>query len=409
MKNIISPNKLFAFTFAQVLIAYIFGMDGYAKTYLIKLSYMPLLLWLFAFIFFSLGDVCVRLLSEIFNGDIKNYKYLLKEKIELVNIRRLRIINLISTLGLFITSGLIIAHTGALPLLTIISQSKSISQINQEQVNAMPGLFGMHMLIIYVLEYGIGILLLQLLFAKKRFVIEILALSIVAILSGILDGKRQNLAMFICFFFMIIVNAKNTLPDKFKINYKIITITSSVVILMFSLIYFMTYIRLDASGYSGEVFGEPLRYLSMPLINFESLYTNAGLLGSEFDLLAPFNYLLPAKFGVERGIDSFQLPEPSSPYGFFAMAYINWFGIFGVAYYSLILGVMSGWVYSKIDKSPFYLLLYCHMVWAIIMSHTYNHFLTITFMPLQVFAILLLYYLLSIRFSLAKLKISFLK
>jgi hypothetical protein len=148
--------------------------------------------------------------------------------------------------------------------------------------------------------------------------------------------------------------------------------------------YKISFSRLLESGYSDQAFFEPLRYITLPLINLEFIANKISLLGDTFSPNRLFDLMMPAKIaGEDRGFLLADLPEPSSPSGFYSQALVHAGGIFGVALYSFIIGAFCKKIFNIIFINPFYFIFYGFISWSIITSHSYNHFLTITFIPLQ--------------------------
>jgi len=382
--RILSPKFLILLAFLQVCIAYLTNMETTATQYSISLNYLPLLLWFLAFVFVALGAELSDLIFR-YKGGLAQANYKFKLLIYNININKLNILYLFSFCGLITTSLLIVSDAGVIPIVAIISQSKGIGELNKAQADSLPGLYGLHSLMTFLMEYIIGLLLFKSIFdLNNKTNVRILWGGLIVFIATIIGGKRQDLAIFICFISV-------ALWCSIKINgglitrhhKKILRRFFGVVLLSLAAIAYISFSRLDAAGYGDETVNEPLRYISMPLINLESLSETAGWVGLEPDIVKPLDFLLPAKIGVERGVATIPVPEPTSPSGFFSMAYLYWGGIVGLIIYSFFVGIFSGYIYNKAASSPMYLLFYGYIVWSLLMSHTYNHFLTITFLPLQ--------------------------
>lgn len=382
--RLLSPTFLITLAFLQVIVAYFISMEDTAVQYSLTLNYFPLLLWFIAYISLILGDRFAALLFRQRGGmQQASIKFFLL--LSNADTSRLDFLYLVSLFGLLASSSIIAAYAGGLPVLAIISGSKEIGLLNEAQINALPGLYGIHAMLIALMEYCIGLLILKLMLLNNKAGVRILIGSIVIFLATIIEGKRQGLVMFICFVGVILFASVKLWRGKLMRHHnQIMRRIVGVALLGFVALAYITYSRLDAAGYGEEAISEPLRYLSLPLINLESLSGAAGWGGLESNLFKPLELLLPAKLGGEdRGIAIIPVPEPSSPSGFFSMAYLYWGGVFGLGMYALVVGFFSRYMFYKAGVSPLFLLFYGFIVWSLLMSHTYNHFLTITFIPLQ--------------------------
>jgi oligosaccharide repeat unit polymerase len=392
MNNALSPIKIMLLCIVQVILAYSVFMNIAAEKYAVILNYKPLILWSLAAYCFLFGVLFVKLIFYSLGIKIQDERCAFKSKLKIIKIDRLNSLYYFAFLGLIVTSLFIIIGTGGIPLLAIISQSKGISELNDLQSESLPGLYGMHAFMIVIMEYCVGLFVYVSLFLNKKISRKTIFGSLSIIIATLLEGKRQGLAIFICILGVAFMGAKNLIPINLIVKYNNIFRRYKVIALMSLVVFFcITYIRLSAVGYGDDTLLEPLRYLSLPLINLEYLSDKVEWFGLEFDAIKPLNYLLPAKFGIERGVASIMVPEPTSPSGYFAMAYLYWCGIYGLAFYSFCVGAFSEYFFIKAVSSPVGMLFYGYIVWAILMSHTYNHFLTITFIPMQ----LLVYYLIN--------------
>lgn len=390
--KLLSPTYLIALAFLQVSVAYLISMKATAESYGITLNYFPLLLWVIAFIFVTFGAHIAALLFRHRGGMMQaNVEFLLA--INKVDSSRLGLLYFVAFCGVLVTSFTIAAYAGGLPILSIISGSQEISALNEAQADALPGLYGIHAMMTALMEYCLGLLILKSLLLNNKAGVRIFLGSIVVVLATIIEGKRQGLAIFICFLGVIIFAAAKLQRGNFSRQYKrALRLFVGLALLSFMAVAYVTFVRLDAAGYGEEAIQEPLRYASMPLINLESLSSVAGWWGLELNLFKPLDFLLPAKLGFERGVATIPVPEPTSPSGFFSMAYLYWGGVLGLSVYALAVGLFSGYVFFKAAASPLFLLFYGFIVWSLLMSHIYNHFLTITFIPLQFIVLLIVKY-----------------
>lgn len=388
----LSPAFLIGLSFLQVIFAYLTNMDEIAEQYSTNLSYIPLYLWLVAFAFVVLGNFVFTLLDRR-ASTIGQMNYEFFSSIIRIDYFRLYFLFWLSIIGLSLTMWLISFYAGGTPIFQIISGSKGSSLLNEMQAYALPGLYGFHALLISLLEYCIGALILKNIFTGADNKSKLILGIIIIVIACLIEGKRQGIVMFLFFIGVVILYASKVMMGKStQVFLSIRNIFIVLSVLLFIIVTFITYVRLEgteAIGYGDQTAYEPLRYLSLPLLNLEALSSIAGLEGYKIDLLKPFEHMLPAKLFLERGEIDIRLPEPTSPSGLFAMCYLYWGGVFGIIIYAFLVGLFSGFIYSRAVRSSFFLMFYGFIAWSLVMSHTYNHFLTITFLPLQLIVMIL--------------------
>lgn len=399
--RIVSPSNLSLINFFQILLVYSLYMETVGEMYSIDLNYYPLALWALSLFSLMIGDfLCV-----VWNKNrvaLDKSDRIFYDRIISLSSYKLNILGFLSFSSLFITSALIYNHSGSLPIFEIIRQKRDITEFNEGQAFALPGLYGAHAFGIILLEYWLGLTMLRAYIANSRLGPLFLLGCCIAVVVVNIDGKRQGMAMLVCYFMSSIFLIRQVVPRSWREIRRIFGMSlpflSVFLIFIVCAMVYITYQRMSLDESVDNFIFEPLRYLAMPLINLEWLAADAGLTGFNLELLKPFYFLFPAKSDlIDRTNLGISVLEPTAPLGLFTIFYLFGGGVFGIAIYSLLVGWFSRYVLIRSRESPFYLLFYGYIVWSLIMAHSYNHFLTITFIPLQAATGLILAFIFSER------------
>lgn len=383
------PSIVFFCCYLQIVIAYVLAMDVAAEMYGVPLGYSGLLLWTISFLVLAgVSEVVARfyarkdavLNSDLFLNSLRN-----------ISSARLRVLLSVSIPLISFTTASIIAFYGGAPLILVAVYGLDQGDFNAMQADSTPGLFGAHALFIALTEIVLALIFIRKIAFSERIGFGFLACCLLVVAATLIDGKRQGMVVFfvllgISLFYCILLG----LVDERRIK-KWLLLFFVVMSMVFSIFYLVTDSRLNAAGfneYSFSAFYEPLRYLCLPLVNIEYLYGIFGLSGDFFDFIKPLEFLLPAKFLETRGALNYILPEPTSPMGIFAASWLWWGGVWGIVVYMGCVGILSFFVYTKSLKSPFFAILYGYVFWDLFASHTYNHFVTITYFPMQFICVL---------------------
>src|SRR6266516_3333264 len=93
--------------------------------------------------------------------------------------------------------------------------------------------------------------------------------------------------------------------------------------------------------------------------------------------------LMPWKWMVAVGLDERDLPrryEPWAPAGLYED--VQWsLGLGGCVVFSLLLGMFTTWCYRQALASPFCLLAYCQIAFSLILAHSFNEFISLSWIP----------------------------
>jgi len=389
----ISPWSLISLAFLQIVLAYLFYVEKAAAHYDgVIISYMPIVLWGFAVLAVYFGVFAARIITGPMCQKHSYQRFV--SALEHLSTTRLKIIFWTLVIVIFINGALIVREVGGVPLILIVSGQESVSNLNALQKLAPPGLFGFNTFLLFSLEALLALFFMRKYFFGSNCGIPLWFGVVVVVFAATLTGKRQGLVIF---FILVLVCLSVAYVLSRSRNVKLIKPVRSPFFYIFlslatlSLIYFLiTFYRLGSTVELKETFLEPLRYLSLPIINLEFLWSVSGFGGLDLNVLKPFETLVPAKLMNGRGDIPFVLPEETSPLGFFALAWLSWGGVVGIMLYGVCVGFFCFVVYRRILVSPSATVIYGFLVWTLFASHTYNHFLTITFLPAQLVSVYLI-------------------
>lgn len=389
-----SPTKLAFLTFAQVVFAYLFFIEEWSAYYSMELNYGGLILWAFAFFGIFWGAFTAKELGFVFEYSFIKDLVAVLDSVSAVRLRIIFFVTLICLVGTVI--GIYMVY-GDFPIFMLANETKHISLIVEDQEGAAPGLFGLHRVFTAMASSLFCIALMRSVLLKKYNEIPFVITFLFVAFAGVVGGKREELVIFLTLiFFSFVVSAyiRDVLWKELglsgPVNIRSLVIFAILGLLFLGIMRWLTYIRLNSLGDADMTDSEILRYISLPLINLNAIWFYLGLEGFDFDALKPLALLLPAKLVEGRDSVPFNLPEPTSPLGFFATSWVYWGGALGVVVYSFVVGFFSQYVYSKVLKSPFFMVLYGFVGWDIVVSHTHNHFLTNAFLPSQIFILFVL-------------------
>jgi hypothetical protein len=132
-----------------------------------------------------------------------------------------------------------------------------------------------------------------------------------------------------------------------------------------------------------DTWTEIVAYQEFPLINLEAQCQRVGFGPYRFDLLYSFQRWIPYKLIAATGIASMAHPDhpiPSSPAGLYED--IQWStGLWGVVGFSITIGTILQWLYRNSLDRLICLLIYCQCAFALLVAHSFNEFLIITYDP----------------------------
>ncbi|AFY32516.1 O-antigen polymerase [Calothrix sp. PCC 7507] len=385
-RKIVSPEVLFLLGTLQALSPYIIWfIQGPNESYNYEITYLPLVIWSTGYFFFWLGTRIFKPKLDYISPDIVKISFTTLNRIILI-LSTLIIIQIIGIVGTY----------GFLPIFEFFSGNININDVNNNAVETGFGQLGVFVVSLFFLNGLLLSLVIKSVELNVKLYFFFVVNLLIAAFGTLITGKRQGLFILIFYLFSGLSIRFNS-PLKTFINIFGFRISKQLQTLLYFLIpviliYFMGFmasLRIG-SGYQISGTDETINYLQWPLINLEAQCEQAGLGPYKFNPVYTFVGLLPYRLyeTYVMNNDLPILPEQSSPVGFYGG--LHWgLGIVGVIIFSFIFGMISKYFYSKSFSSLSHLLVYSQITWTLITSHTYNHFLTLVFLPLPALCFLI--------------------
>jgi hypothetical protein len=139
----------------------------------------------------------------------------------------------------------------------------------------------------------------------------------------------------------------------------------------------------NQGNYKRTSLGELIAYQEFSLVNFEIQCASGGLGPNRIDYLMWLRRLVPWKLMDAVGLGDTEMPpryEPWAPAGLYED--LQWsLGLIGVVLYAFFLGLVTMWCYRRALCSPFYLLAYCQMSFSLMLAHSFNEFISLSWIP----------------------------
>jgi oligosaccharide repeat unit polymerase len=389
-RRLFAPEVIFAASTIAALSPYLLWYLGYKPPGVqrLDLTFLPALVWGCGFTSFLVGSRLIR------NGSGTDAVFRLRQQ------------NLPITFLLYAGLAVILAQVylavkdvyGVVPLLDYLSSDGAVDvgAANDQQQYSGYGQLGLFTASLYALNSLLLLAMLQWLTWRRgsRVLIGLAVLTVA--FAHLLNAKRQGLysALFYILVGLSIYSGSPTrafaalLPWARSRTLAKICLGSLAIILVVGFGYIAsirTRGRVEAST------DEIVTYLQYPLVNFEAQCLAAGIGPGDFTLLGPLRNLAPYKYAGLA--DSFTVTIPkrilSAPSGIYE--YIHWYwGITGVMLYSLVLGIVSRWLYDRTLGGLTYLLCYCYFAVALAMAHSNNQVLILSYVPVPVLFVFLL-------------------
>ena len=379
---LIRPDRLFLLAASLALFPYmLWATGGGVSEARFDVGYQPVIVWLVAYVSFRAGSLLVPGSVPATAGfDLRPCA------------KRITTASVIATIALLAQIAWATKVYGTLPLFSYIAGNgmMDVGTANEMQYNAAFGQLGL-LLVCTNVANGLILLLVILNGQQKRKRLFLLgALLFSALLSTLMNGKRQGVLICAVYLGVGLLIQSGSLQGVFKfvpfvpkrksLRYAVLL---GSVWLGFYLMGKLADIRTQgANGYSGVE--ETIRNLEFPLLNLSTQCEQAGGLGPyEFSARYPLQHLLPDRLIGGTFSDDISSPakvEPTSPSGMFEMIHWGW-GLLGIISYSLFLGALCTNAYNKAFRDLRYFLIYPYFAYALFTAHTYNHFLNVTFVP----------------------------
>jgi oligosaccharide repeat unit polymerase len=387
-KIFFKPEILFLIGTLQALSPYIiWSFYGLNKSYSYTTTYIPVIIWTTGYLSFWFGTKFIKN-TELFQSNL----------LQQVNWNRFNFVLLLTLMLSCICIAQSILLYGGIPLAQYASNTVTVGDINEIQKDATAGQLGFLSSLLFFLNSLILLLIIRDFDSGKKHTLVLFAAAFIEVFGGLMAGKRQSLLITSLFVLcglslrysnpleaiMTMIN----IPSNKLIRFSVLAIMASLFVWMMGSMFALRTGNIN-SDYSGA--NEIMTYLEFPLINLESQCEIIGFGFTQNNFFYPFNGLLP--YGMTQDFLSStsslpRYPEPTAGAGFYGA--LHWgLGINGTIFFSFISGMISKFFYNRSSHNIFYLLAYCQITWTLISAHTYNHFLTLLFIPVPVFVLLL--------------------
>jgi oligosaccharide repeat unit polymerase len=393
-KLLFAPEILFLIGTVQSLFPYIIWFfNGLNKNYAYTTTYVPITIWITGYLSFWLGARLMRGTKPIQADFLAVVKW---DKFNLI-------LGLIFGL-VCIVIGQAIEVYGGIPLLQYASSTSHVTDVNDLQNNASAGQFGLLLSLLLFLNALILMLIIRSFESGRKYTLIFLVLALTEIFGGLMAGKRQALLITASFIicglalrynnpFKPILHIANIPNNSLTKLFLPIALSSAIVWVMGAMIG----LRTGNAATSGT--DEILTYLELPLINLESQCERIGFGLEQNNFIYPLVTLLP--YGLIQNIllsakDLPSYPEPTASAGFYGALHWGW-GLYGTIGFSFIVGLICKYLYNKSSSSIFHFLAYCQICWTLISAHSYNHFVTLMFIPVPVMILFLFSKFVEIR------------
>lgn len=350
--------------------------------YTYSISYTPILYWALGYLAFLLGALPI---GGQLSGSSSSSAPIALQALHW-NQKNILLILLVAV---SIQSILVFSLYGGVPLLLFVTGEMDVFQVNELQVGSGFGQLGILLLTLFSLQ---ALLLSEILIAnakKEPRPLRILFLFTLLVLLSISAGKRQGLFILV---FFVSVGLSLTMGNPLKAALKSLGLPPSKsnvwLAALASIAILIGVSELVGSLRIGhaEVYERPVlvTYLELPLINFESQIETAGLGPFRFSPGALLKGFIPAKLKSDADDDAaLRLPEPTAPSGFFGIFQWN-VGLIPTLILCAAIGKLCGLIYRASYRNLAALFSYSQIAWALLGAHSYNHFLTLLFLPVPI-------------------------
>lgn len=384
-RKIFQPEVVFTIAAVQALLPYpIWYFFGPYKELPYQPTYLPAVIWLIGWISFQLGCLFVR--RPLPSGP----KFSMRRSQTSVSL-----LLLVGILCLLLQIAGAVRVYGSFPLLSYLRADGAIDVniANDLQEQSALGQFG---LMVSSLEIAtaflLGLLLSSYATGKKSGFLTSIALIVLSI-THLINGKRGGIIMTLfvlvcgvslyCGSFPQAIVRMIPIPrSKFAGRALILTAVG----IMLYLFGFLATIR-NQSRMQLSSFEQISLYLQYPLANMELQCVTAGLGPREFFPFLPLRDLVPYKWA--KGTEMLDLTRPprverTAPAGLYELIQWSW-GIWGVILFSLLLGCFTRYFYNRSLDNPYILFAYCQLAFSLFITHSFNQFLILSYIPFPLF------------------------
>jgi oligosaccharide repeat unit polymerase len=387
---LVRPDVLFTLATAQALSPYAFWQFGIGEFKgQASLTYLPLIVWLSGWIAFVIGSLIpkTRKLSDpVF--EISPSGTALKVATHVM-------------MAVICAQVVSLAHLyGSLPILSYMKGDGAINvgtAVSLQEESGV-GQVGSVYVTTALLHALVLLLIVKNLEQKRRDQLLILASCLVLLAAHAINGKRQGFARCAVFLFTGLtlyagnpvdaVARATRLVRTHRSAWAALMVTATLLFLSFG---YLAYIR-NQGQYKRGSLEELITYQEYSLANFEIQCATTGLGPYRLDFLLWMRRMIPWKWMEAAGLDERDMPrryEPWAPAGLYED--VKWsLGLVGCIVFSFLLGMFTMWCYRQALASPFCLLAYCQIAFSLILAHSFNEFVSLSWIPAPLLLFLLL-------------------
>lgn len=380
-KFIIRPDMLFSLATVQALSPYVFWQFGIGEFKgQENLTYIPLFVWTAGWIAFLAGSSIpvTRALPE------PVFQISSSEKV-------IKVATYIMMAILCAQIASLAQLYGGLPILSYLRQDGAINigTAVALQEESATGQVGSVYITTAVLHGLILLLIINNLEQKRRDQLLIFAAFLVLFAAHAVNGKRQGFVRCAVFLFTGLTlyagNPVSALAGASRLvrtrrgAWAALAVTLGLLFLSFG---YLANIR-NQGHYKRGSMEELIAYQEYSLINYELECSATGLAPHRLDFLLWMRRMIPYKWMEAVGMGNQEMPqryEPWAPAGLYED--IHWsLGVGGCVIFAFLLGVSTMWCYRQALASPFCLLAYCQVAFSLMLAHSFNEFISLSWIP----------------------------
>jgi oligosaccharide repeat unit polymerase len=380
-RTILRPDVLFTIATVQALSPYVFWRFGIGEFRgQASLTYIPVIIWLCGWLAFMFGT----LIPNSGKTNVPAFEISPSEttlKIATLILMAVICAQLVSLVHLY----------GAVPIMSYLKQDGAIdigTAVSLQEESGV-GQVGSVYVTTAVLHGLVLLLIIRNLEQGRRDQLLILVAFVVLIAAHAINAKRQGFVR--CAVFLLTglslytgspVNAIARATKLVRTRLSASVALALTAILLFASFGYLAYVR-NQGHYTRGSLEELIAYQEFSLVNFETQCAQQGLGPYQRDYFAWMRRLIPFKLMDALGFEEREMParyEPWAPAGLYED--LQWsLGLFGVVSFSFVLGLFTMWCYRQALMSPFFLLAYCQISFSLMLAHSFNEFVSLSWIP----------------------------
>ncbi len=394
IETVFRPEILFLLGTLQAVLPYLSWIEyGANVNYTYNVSYIPLAIYSAGYLAFLAGASLVRRPT----GKKQTAPVIL-------SLSNLKMVVGILFVACALQAILVMRVYGGIPLLGYLQGSTDVWSVNDVQADAAFGQLGILTLSTFIFTGFLLLVLVQEVRVKPGTKVLFLASMLLIAIIGSMAGKRQGLLMCLLFLLSGIAVSGYAPVGRFlllgglpgRLAYSPIVRIAAVSVGALLIVSYITVLEALRSGRSGTSLMSLegiVNYLEIPLINFEYQCQLAGYGPYQASLRGLLIGLLPYRWGgsVLDAIQAdFKYPEPTAMAGLYGPLHL-YVGFWGCIGFTFALGAFCKFVYVRARTQPLMLLLYAQCAWPLFISHSFNLFVILLYVPAPALCFAIIY------------------